>query len=93
MTYTVTDSVGSTYYYTDNCTDLETQTTYKYLGMATAKTDADMLGEACVSISLGQGSYSIEAQANVLGQYLETTETIDDKVEDMSLANKDILTM
>ena len=55
--------------------------------MATAKTDADMLVKACVSISLGQGSYSIEAQANVLGQYLETTETIDDKVEDMSLAN------
>ena len=90
MSYTVTgtgDNIGTSYYYTDNCTVMETQITYKYLGMATSKTDADMLGEACVSISLSEGSYSIEAQANILGQYLETTETIDDKVEDMSLAN------
>ncbi len=90
MSYTVTgtgDSIGTSYYYTDNCTDLLTEITYKYLGMATAKTDADMLGEACVTISLDEGSYSIEAQANILGQWMETTDTLDTKVEDMSLAN------
>ena len=90
MSYTVTgtgDNIGTSYYYTDNCTDLLTDITYKYLGMATAKTDADMLGEACVTISLDEGSYSIEAQANILGQWLEATDTLDDKVEDMSLAN------
>ena len=90
MSYTVTgtgDNIGTSYYYTNNCTDLETETAYKYLGMATAKTDADMLGEACVSISLDEGSYSIEAQANILGQWMETDDTLDTKVEDMSLAN------
>ncbi|RPG77068.1 MAG: hypothetical protein CBE08_000895 [Euryarchaeota archaeon TMED248] len=87
MSYTVTGEIGTSYHYTDNCTVMETQIAYKYLGMATSKTDADMLGEACVSISLSEGAYSIEAQANILGQYMETTETLDTKVEDMSLAN------
>ena len=87
MSYTVTDSIGSSYYYTDNCTDLQVQHAYKYLGQATQKTDADMLGEACVTISLSEGDYSIEAEANILGQWLETTDTLDDKVVDMSLSN------
>jgi len=87
MSYTVTDSIGSSYYYTNNCTDMQVQHTYKYLGQATQKTDADLLGEACVTITLGEGEYSIEAEANILGQWLETTDTLDDKVEDMSLSN------
>ena len=89
MTYTVTDvnEGSSSYHYTDNCSVMQTTYAHKYLGMATAKTDADMLGEACVSITLGEGQYSIEAEANILGQWLEGSDTLDSKVVDMSLSN------
>ena len=57
ITFTVsnTDLGTNSYHYVDNCTSMETVYEHKYIGMATAKTDAELLVKACTVVTLGEG--------------------------------------
>ncbi len=88
MSFEITSDSGVEMVYANDCTLLTNNNyDYTYLGMATTKTDAEMLGKACVSVTMVEGMYSITAEGHIIGQYLESTETVDTKVADMSLAN------
>ena len=86
--FTITDSDSVSTVVTANSCDSKVTYANAQLGSASAKTpDAQMLVYACASISLGEGNFNIEAEANLLGQWNEDGGTLDDKVDDMSLSN------
>ncbi|MBT7244867.1 MAG: hypothetical protein HN874_05405, partial [Euryarchaeota archaeon] len=87
--FTITDSSGSQVdLITANSCDSKVDKPNTQIGTATVKTpDARMLVYACATINLGEGDFSIEADANLLGQWDEQTEELNDKIDDMSFAN------
>ncbi|MBL6891811.1 MAG: hypothetical protein ISR22_07180 [Candidatus Poseidoniaceae archaeon] len=87
--FTITDVPGgaSTVVTANSC---DSRVTYanSQLGTASVRTpDAQMLVYACASVSMGEGIFNVEAEANLLGQWDEDGETLNDKVDDMSLSN------
>jgi len=86
--FTLTDSAGTQTVVTANSCDSKVTYANSQIGTASVKTpDAQMLVYACASVSMGEGDYNIEAEANLLGQWDEDAETLDDKIDDMSLSN------
>jgi len=85
--FTITDSDGASTVVTANSCDSRVDYDYTQMGTATAKTDAQMLVYACASVSMGEGNFNVEAEANLLGQWDEDAGELDDKIEDMSLSN------
>jgi hypothetical protein len=86
--FTLTDSAGIQTVVTANSCDSRITYDHAQMGTATVKTpDAKMLVYACASVSMVEGQYSIEAEANLLGQWDEEDNSADDKVDDMSLSN------
>ena len=57
------------------------------LGEMTDRTNADPIGYACADVSMAQGDYNVEASAMMLGQFDESTNTLDSKVVDMISVN------
>ena len=65
--------------------------THKYLGEQTDRADAEAIGYACATTSMVQGTYSVEATANMLGELDDTTMTLDSKVTDMITVNLSLI--
>ena len=59
------------------------------MGVATVKTPAAIAGYACTSVNMPEGSYIVEASAHLMGQYDESSETLDASVLDMISVNND----
>jgi len=89
MSFSLTDMSGAiSIVYADNCTLLPNLYEHQYLGLATTRTpDAALLGVACIKVDMTEGLYTIVADANIFGQYDESTGVVDSKVIDMSLPN------
>ena len=88
VNFTLTDADQVETVITANSCDSKETYAYAQMGTATPKTsDAQMLVYACATISLGEGGFNIEAEANLLGQWNEDGDVLDDRVEDMSLSN------
>ena len=86
--FTITDSSGASTIVTANSCDSKVTYANSQIGSASLKTpDAQMLVYACASVSMGEGDFNVEAEANLLGQWDEDAETLNDKVDDMSLSN------
>ena len=89
VTFTITDETGTvTEIEATECTDVM-QYSHTYLGMATDRTSAEFTGYACALASMDQGEYTVEASANLIGEYDEDSMTVDDKgnVVDMITVN------
>ena len=86
--FTITDSEGASTVVTANSCDSKVTYDNSQLGTATLKTpDAQMLVYACASVSMGEGNFNVEAEANLLGEWDDDALTLDDKTDDMSLSN------
>ena len=86
--FTITDADGASTVVTANSCDSRVTYANSQLGAASVRTpDAQMLVYACASVSMGEGNFNVEAEANLLGQWDEDAEELNDKIEDMSLSN------
>ena len=86
--FTITDSEGTSTVVTANSCDSKVDYDNSQLGAPSIKTpDAQMLVYACASVSMTEGEFEVEAEANLLGQWDEDGLTLDDKIDDMSLSN------
>ena len=89
VTYTITDESGTvTHIHANECPGVMDYT-HEYLGEATDRTSASTMGYACASVTMEQGDYTIEAMANMLGEYQEDNMAVDDKIDDMITVNND----
>ena len=89
VTFTITDDRGTVTTLTANDCPGIMDYTHKYLGEQTERADAEAIGYACATTSMVQGTYSVEAAANMLGELDDTTMTLDSKVTDMIGVNND----
>ena len=64
--------------------------THTFLGVATDRTpDSQVIVFACAQQALDVGDYDIKATANLLGDYDESTSTVDERLDDMILGNNE----
>ncbi|MBT7244031.1 MAG: hypothetical protein HN874_01115 [Euryarchaeota archaeon] len=87
--FTIADSSGNQVdLITANSCDSKVDEPNTQIGTATVKTpDAEMLVYACATVNLGEGDFSIEADANLLGQWDEQSLELNDRIGDMSFTN------
>ena len=86
--FTLTDSSGTPTVVSANSCDSKVEYDNSQLGTASVKTpDAQMLVYACATVSMAEGNFNVKAEANLLGQWDEDANTLNDKVADMSLSN------
>ena len=90
VTFTLlnTDTQTTTTVHSDSCQDY-LDYNHTYLGVPSDKTDANPVGFACTVMDLTQGNYVLSAMANMLGEYDESTLSLDTKTYDMVSVNND----
>ena len=88
VTFKVTDqaSGNSLEYVATKCDSLDYEV-HEYLGTSTDRTNASEMAFACATHNFGVGDFTVEARANMVGQYDEGADSVDIKVSDMISIN------